>query len=177
LELGQDNPLSFRPGDHLAVLPANRPALVEELLGILNISDPDVLFSFTPTQESLEDPFNVHPLSPSTFTPREAFSDLLDITTPPKPELLRIFAQFANDPNDKVQLQELAKGQAEYETWVQHHFPTIPEALSLFSVRVPVALLLEKLPRQQPRFYSISSSPKLHPTEVHLTVSVVHIKP
>ena len=37
------------------------------------------------------------------------------------------------------------------------------------SVKVPLGHLLELLPQLAPRYYSISSSPLLHPTRLHIT--------
>ena len=42
-----------------------------------------------------------------------------------------------------------------------------------FSQKVPAAEFMAKLKKLQPRLYSISSSPKAHPGQVHLTVAVV----
>ena len=41
------------------------------------------------------------------------------------------------------------------------------------SVRVELSLLLSQLPLLQCRYYSISSSPDVHPDQIHCTVSVV----
>nr|ABO09632.1 nitric oxide synthase form B [Physarum polycephalum] len=161
--------LKFNPGDHLGVLPENRPELVQELLDILRVKEPDAHFVLKPNGgESLSTPFTTLP-----FTIREAFTEHLDITSPPKPEFLEVFAHFAVHPGDKVKLQDLAKGTEEYENWVQHHQPTLPELFTLFPVSIPLELLLEKLPQMQTRFYSISSSPKMYPNEVHLTLGVL----
>jgi len=168
--LGKNSGLSFRPGDHLAVFPSNPAELVEDLLILLQVSNPDTYYSMIPLPG--EEDFQ-HNLTSHPFTVREAFTDLLDITTPPKPELMEIFTQYALVPEEKMFLSELAKGSADYESWVQFHFPTISEVLQMFHISVPLPLLLEKLPRQQPRFYSISSSLKIHPGECHLTVGVV----
>lgn len=175
LDLGVDSPISYRAGDHLGVLPTNDPALVQELLDLLQITNPDEYFTLQP----LEQDFNEisHNLPSRPFTLREAFTEYLDIVTPPKPELLEIFAQYVTDSNLKTVLLELDKTEWDYETWLFYFYPTIPEALRLFSLtNIPINVLLEKLPRQQPRFYSISSSPKIYPTEVHLTVGVLKYK-
>lgn len=42
------------------------------------------------------------------------------------------------------------------------------------SLKPPLDHLCELLPRLHPRYYSISSSPKVHPTSVHITAVVVH---
>jgi len=44
------------------------------------------------------------------------------------------------------------------------------------SVHVDPEFLLTQLPLLQPRYYSISSSPKVTPDEVHLTMGVVSYK-
>lgn len=66
------------------------------------------------------------------------------------------------------------QGLQEYEEWKWYNNPTMVEILEEFpSLQVPCTLLLTQLPLLQPRYYSISSSPDLHPGEIHLTVAVV----
>ena len=61
----------------------------------------------------------------------------------------------------------------------EHHFPLVADAdlldlLHAFpSVSPSLPGLLKSLDRLQPRLYSIASSSKAHPREVHLTVSAV----
>lgn len=61
-----------------------------------------------------------------------------------------------------------------YTTWKEFHKPTFLEVLEEFSsLELSAAFLLSQLPLLKPRLYSISSSPDLHPQELHLTVAVV----
>lgn len=67
-----------------------------------------------------------------------------------------------------------SQGLQEYEEWKWYNNPTLVEVLEEFpSIQMPSTLLLTQLPLLQPRYYSISSSPDLHPGEIHLTVAVV----
>lgn len=67
-----------------------------------------------------------------------------------------------------------SQGLQEYEQWKWYNNPTLVEVLEEFpSIQVPSTLLLTQLPLLQPRYYSISSSPDMHPGEIHLTVAVV----
>lgn len=62
-----------------------------------------------------------------------------------------------------------------YEEWKFWYYPHIAEVLNEFpSLRVSPTFLLSQLPLLQPRFYSISSSPKMFPGEIHVTVAVVN---
>lgn len=73
-----------------------------------------------------------------------------------------------------VSLPSTSQGLQEYEQWKWYNNPTLVEVLEEFpSIQVPSTLLLTQLPLLQPRYYSISSSPDMHPGEIHLTVAVV----
>jgi len=66
------------------------------------------------------------------------------------------------------------EGKALYQKWIVddvRHLTHILEDLN--SCAPPVDHLLELLPRLQPRFYSIASSAKIHPTSVHICGVVV----
>ena len=48
------------------------------------------------------------------------------------------------------------------------------EVLDQFSsIRVELSLLLSQLPLLQCRYYSISSSPDVHPDQIHCTIGIV----
>jgi len=45
------------------------------------------------------------------------------------------------------------------------------------SLRPNASLLITQLPKLQPRFYSISSSPKVYNDDIHITLGVVEYQP
>lgn len=68
-------------------------------------------------------------------------------------------------------------GKALYQKWISEENRNIVHILEdLPSCKPALDHLCELLPRLQPRYYSISSSPKLHPTTVHVTAVVVEYK-
>jgi len=61
-----------------------------------------------------------------------------------------------------------------YEDWRHWRLPHLLDVLEEFpSCRPPAPLLLAQLTPLQPRFYSISSSPRRVSDEIHLTVAIV----
>lgn len=69
------------------------------------------------------------------------------------------------------------KDQDFYEDWKLRGWPNLVEVLDEFpSLRPDASLLITQLPKLQPRFYSISSSPKTT-DDIHLTMGVVIYKP
>jgi len=85
-------------------------------------------------------------------------------------ELLQLLAETAHDESEAARLKELADEDA--EDWlvgrdvldVLRHFPSVSAA--------PGDIIAALMPLQ-PRLYSIASSQKAFPTEVHLTIGVV----
>ena len=72
---------------------------------------------------------------------------------------------------------DLLKDHILYEDWKLKGWPNLAEVLDEFpSVRPNASLLITQLPKLQPRFYSISSSPKVT-DEIQITVGVVAYKP
>ncbi|XP_070571456.1 NADPH--cytochrome P450 reductase-like isoform X2 [Ptychodera flava] len=165
--------IRYEAGDHVAVYPINDAELVHGIGQVLGV-DLDRVFSLNNVDEEAS---KKHPFPcPCSF--RTALSHYVDITNPPRTNVLRDLADYATDPKDKEFLLRITAptpdGKKEYSEWIvkdQRDILTILQDLP--SVKPPLDHLCELLPRLQARFYSISSSPKLHPESIHVTAVLV----
>ncbi|CAG2057145.1 unnamed protein product [Timema podura] len=170
--------LPYLPGDHVGVFASNRPEMVEGILarlqspGDLNVPVELQIMKETHTSNGVVKTWEPHERLPACSL-RTLFTKFLDITTPPDPNLLQHFSSVATDPEEQQRLRLLATATA-FEDWRHWRFPHLLEVLEEFpSVRPSAALLAAQLSPLQPRFYSISSSPMVHPGQIHITVAVV----
>jgi NADPH-ferrihemoprotein reductase len=155
------------------VYPENEAVLVNQLAHRLN-ADLDGVVALVPINQKGDDTTE-SVLGPCTV--RQALTDSIDITTPPRKAVLRALADYATDVKDKQRLLLLASeaGAEEYNKFIKGDQRTISEVLQAFpSVNPPLGHVLELLPRLAPRYYSISSSPNFHPGFVHITSVVVN---
>src|SRR5262249_28587999 len=89
-----------------------------------------------------------------------------------RPDLFNLLAQHVTAPDEKAALELLISTEENPLASAD-----LAEVLERFpSARPPLADLLSTLARLQPRLYSISSSQRAHPNEVHLTVGVVRFE-
>ncbi|XP_053639643.2 nitric oxide synthase, salivary gland-like [Cherax quadricarinatus] len=166
--------LQYQPGDHIGLFPANKPALVTAILArLIRYTDVDssIQIFLQRRQGATGVCWEPHPHLPVASL-RELLSRYLDITTPPTPTMLQLLAAHANNNRQASRLNQLATDQDEYRQWKSWQHPNLLEVLEEFpSVKVEAKVLVSALPLLQPRYYSISSCPDLHPGRLHLTVA------
>jgi sulfite reductase (NADPH) flavoprotein alpha-component len=144
--------LIYEAGDALGIIPANDPALVSDLLGTLGFDGEEAV----PGAEAGEFPL------------RLALSQQYDISKPAT-ELLKTVAE-RNPTCELAPLLDASRREdLKKYLWGREVIDLVSGMAKAFSAAEFVKLL-KKL---QPRLYSISSSPKAHPGEVHLTVGAV----
>ena len=163
--------LTYEAGDHLAMFPLNSEATTNALIKALNQKDGSAVIAL----HSKEDPKT--PL----FGPCTLFAALqgyYDILAPPRKPMLTMLADYTTDASEKKKLLDLASDDPEqqefYNGYILHSCRTLAEVLESFpNTRPPLDYVLELLPRLQPRYYSISSSPHAHTGVVHITTALV----
>ncbi|XP_011883332.1 PREDICTED: NADPH--cytochrome P450 reductase isoform X3 [Vollenhovia emeryi] len=168
--------MRYETGDHLAVYPVNDAELVNKI-GEQCGMNLDTVFTLTNTDEEST---KKHPF-PCPCSYRTALTHYLDITSNPRTHVLKELAEYTSDPADKEKLKLMAsttaEGKAAYQQWIIQENRNIVHILEdIPSLKPPLDHLCEILPRLQCRYYSISSSPKLHPASVHITAVVVEYK-
>ena len=141
---------SYAAGDALGVWPRNCPALVDELLALMQL-DGQVLVEL-----------NGKPAMPLA----EALQTHLEIA---KVTAQQLQAFAVNAPDLQRLLQPACKSELQDWLWGRQ----LVDVLRAFPQQLPLASWLALLKPLQPRLYSISSSPLAHPGQVHLTVSTV----
>ncbi|XP_067222004.1 P450 (cytochrome) oxidoreductase b isoform X1 [Chanodichthys erythropterus] len=165
--------IRYESGDHVAVYPINDTAIVNRIGDILGV-DLDTVISLNNLDEESN---KKHPF-PCPTTYRTALTHYLDITNPPRTNVLYELAQYATDPKDQENMRKMAssspEGKALYQSWVLESCRNILAILEdLPSLRPPIDHLCELMPRLQARYYSISSSSKVHPNSIHICAVVV----
>jgi len=142
--------LTYEAGDALGIWPRNCPELVSELLAAAQFKG----------DESVT-------VAGSQILLRQALTEKLDIGKPGM-ELLQHFAKANPElqsllaPEHKEELKKWLWGRGVVDLLIENA-ASVPSAAEFVALLKPL----------QPRLYSISSSPKAHAGQVHLTINVV----
>uniref|UniRef100_A0A8C9Z4Y0 NADPH--cytochrome P450 reductase n=1 Tax=Sander lucioperca TaxID=283035 RepID=A0A8C9Z4Y0_SANLU len=153
--------IRYESGDHVAVFPTNDSTLVNKLGQILGV-DLDVVISLNNLDEESN---KKHPF-PCPTTYRTALTHYLDITHPPRTNVLYELAQYASDPKDQENMRKMASSSPEGK--VSTRIVLNPKFRNILAI-------LEDMPSLRPpaRYYSIASSSKVHPNSIHICAVVV----
>jgi sulfite reductase (NADPH) flavoprotein alpha-component len=148
-----DGAASYQVGDSLGVVARNSPDLVEAIIDRLG----------APADTSVQSPDGIErPLI-------EALTHSCEIRRPSDPAI-EVLASRALDRDESRTLQAMAEG-------YPGAGPEDADLLDLLdafpSTRPPLSELISALDPLLPRLYSIASSPKTVPGEIHLTVAAV----
>ncbi|HMB06752.1 MAG TPA: sulfite reductase subunit alpha [Isosphaeraceae bacterium] len=139
---------SYEVGDSLGIIPENCGALVDDLIAALGAKDDEPVTTVSGAETTLRDALARH------CCLKEISEDLLEQ-----------LAHEAADPEQASQLRALVDDDAPISGFdlldLLRRFP---------SARPSPADLVAALAELKPRLYSISSSPKRHAGQVHLTV-------
>ncbi len=175
-----DSGLAYEAGDALGVIPHNDPALVSDLLVALNCDGEEAIPSEVGTSGPL--------VRSETTTLRRALTELYDLGKPTPALLERLKTGKAEGlqtqaaaNSSEIRTAGLQPGPCVTATSDSALQPFSPSAFHVLDAllalptdaRPKPADLPALLKKLQPRLYSISSSPKAHPGQVHLTVGAV----
>ncbi|KAL6136748.1 hypothetical protein ACLB2K_062043 [Fragaria x ananassa] len=163
--------VEYEVGDVLEILPSQDPAAVESFILRCNL-DPE---SFITVHNSEMENQLLHthvPIKLRTFV--ELTMDVASAS--PRRYFFEVMSMFATAEHEKERLQYFVspEGRDDLYQYNQRERRTVLEVLEDFpSVQMPFEWLVQLVPPLKTRAFSISSSPSVHPNQVHITVSVV----
>jgi sulfite reductase (NADPH) flavoprotein alpha-component len=152
--------LHYKAGDSLGVFAENRSSEVDEILALLGATGEERV---SPPMLKLAEPIAL----------REALGHRLALAGPTG-KFVATLAARATDPQEKAKLAGLLAPESKevLATFLEErHYVDLLEEFR--SAKLTPQELVDHQRKLMPRLYSIASSPKLHPTEVHLTVAAV----
>ncbi|KAF8134017.1 hypothetical protein EV363DRAFT_1325337 [Boletus edulis] len=176
--------ITYQHGDHVGVWPSNPDVEVERLLCVLGLANKrDTVINIDSLDPALAKvPFPV----PTTYG--TVLRHYIDISAVAGRQMLGAFSKVAPSPEAEAFLKKLSSDREEYAAVVTHGCFKLGEVLQLAAGNdisvlptidnttawsIPFDTIVSSIPRLQPRYYSISSSPKLHPTTIHVTAVVL----
>jgi sulfite reductase (NADPH) flavoprotein alpha-component len=149
--------LHYSAGDSLGVFPANRPEEVDAILKALHATGDEPVML---------------PKASASLPFREALLSKLALAGPTR-RIVETLASKATNPAEKAKLDGMLAPESKdfLAAWLDER-----EFIDLFdefpSARLQPQELVDHMRKLMPRLYSIASSPRVHPNEIHLTVAV-----
>jgi sulfite reductase (NADPH) flavoprotein alpha-component len=152
--------LSYKAGDSMGVFPSNRPVEVAEILERLGATGDELV---SPVMLKL----------PAPLPLREVLTHRLSLSGPTSKILATLLAK-ATDADEKAKLEALLNPEAKEALTGYLDEREYIDILSEFpKTRLTAQEFVDHQRKLMPRLYSIASSSKQHPDEIHLTVAVV----
>jgi sulfite reductase (NADPH) flavoprotein alpha-component len=146
--------ITYKPGDALGVYPENCPQTVQQIMERLGATGAEDVLGWDDQVTSFHDAL---------------LKDF--VITRPSPDLLDLLARVASDAHERAELEKLRdsdEGSGDMEIVdVLHRYPSAKPGIGDF---------IATLSPLSPRLYSISSSQRANPNEVHLTVGAVRYR-
>ncbi|MDX3864605.1 bifunctional cytochrome P450/NADPH--P450 reductase [Streptomyces europaeiscabiei] len=169
LELRLPEGVTYRTGDHIAVLPSNPADLVQRVADRFSL-DLDRTVRLRARRRSR----GALPVD-RPLTLRRLLTDFVELQDPATQEQAAVLAEHTACPPEKRPLAELAAADAEaFRERVTAAGRSVLDLLERYrACELPFEVFLELLPVLRPRHYSISSSAEAAPGEVDLMVSLL----
>ena len=167
----QGTKVKYNCGDTLGIYPQNHKEDVLQLLRDLDLSPTD--FIKIQKSDQIRRTF-----LPSATTVETLFTEVLDVFGRPTRRFYSLLSRFATNPAEKATLESMLTeaGSPLVQSFLAETL-TYADILRKFpSARPALPFLVELIPTMKPRFYSIASSPLLHPQTIDLCVVGVNWK-
>uniref|UniRef100_A0A8C7VCR4 Methionine synthase reductase n=1 Tax=Oncorhynchus mykiss TaxID=8022 RepID=A0A8C7VCR4_ONCMY len=171
------HPMAYQPGDSLDVLCPNRASEVGELLQRLCLQDQrSHRVQLSLRKDTKKKAAHLPSYIPENSTLTYMLTWSLELRTVPKKAFLRSLVECTEDSGERRRLQELCskQGSADYNLYVRDPSLGVLDLLRAFpACQPPLSLLIEHLPKLQPRPYSAASSSFRHPGQLHFVFNVI----
>ncbi|MDY6996071.1 MAG: cytochrome P450 [Actinomycetota bacterium] len=164
--------VSYRTGDHIAVLPRNAAELVGRAAALAELDLDEMVMIRANTGASSHLPLD------TPFVVSELLSARVELQAPLTRAQIKTLAEFATDPDEQRALADLAadgeQNVARYREEILFKRVSLLDMVQRYpSIDVPLNTCLELLPGLAPRYYSISSSPAVTPDRCSITVGAL----
>ncbi|EEU41765.1 uncharacterized protein NECHADRAFT_53872 [Fusarium vanettenii 77-13-4] len=164
--------LTYQTGDHIAVWPMNATDEVDEFLRVIGLEgQKDTVVRIEPIDSTTKVPFP----TPTTFHAIARYK--LEICAPVSRQFLGRLVAFAPSKEAETELSKLVQDRTYFYEKVGKMQYNLSRTLNMASGgekwdKIPFSLLIEGLPKLQPRYYSISSSSLVQPDTISITAVV-----
>ncbi|XP_030625265.1 methionine synthase reductase isoform X2 [Chanos chanos] len=172
-----DQHFVYQPGDSFDVLCPNSPSEVEELLQRLKLTEQrNCCVELQLHKDTKKKAAQIPAYISEKSVLQHVLTWCLEIRSVPKKAFIRALVEHTEKGDEKRRLQELCskQGSADYNRFVRDPNVCILDLLRAFpSCSPPLSLLIEHLPKLQPRSYSAASSSLYQPGKLHFVFNIV----
>ncbi len=168
--------IEYQTGDHVAIWPTNAGVSVDRFLTIFGLMDRrHTVIDVKGLDLTAKVPFP----TPTTYDAVVRYH--MEICGPVSRQFVSSLAQFAPDDTSKVEVTRLGSDKDYFQEKVSSRYLNIAQLLETVSnlqpwSQVPFSLLVEGIPKIQPRYYSISSSALAQKDRIGVTAAVESLR-
>lgn len=163
LQLPEGKP--YKEGDHIGIVPKNSAALVQRVTNRFKL-DPQQHIMLSSAKEASHLPLN------QPIQIRELLASHVELQEPATRTQLRELAKYTVCPPHRIELEQMA-GEIYQEAILKKRVTMLDLIEQYEACELPFHHFLALLPGLKPRYYSISSSPKVDEKRLSITVAVV----